>query len=64
MKQKSCELCGAKIPSARLEILPETTTCVKCSETQPYSEDEVLGMEIAESQIENKFDADEFEDSD
>jgi DnaK suppressor protein len=26
----SCELCQAKIPVARLNILPYSTTCVKC----------------------------------
>jgi hypothetical protein len=62
MKSRNCELCGAKIPSARLEFLPETTTCVKCSETRPYSEDEILGLEISESQVENKLNAEEFED--
>jgi ribosome-binding protein aMBF1 (putative translation factor) len=62
MKSKQCELCGAKIPEERLEILPETTTCVKCSDTAPYSEDEILGFEIAESQTENRIDAEEFEE--
>jgi DnaK suppressor protein len=34
----SCELCQAKIPVARLNILPYSTTCVKCQremETDP-----------------------------
>jgi DnaK suppressor protein len=26
-----CRKCGAKIPSGRLIIMPESTTCVKCS---------------------------------
>ena len=26
-----CEKCGAKIPSERLEIMPETTLCVRCA---------------------------------
>ena len=29
-----CEHCGERIPPARLEILPHTTTCVGCS-TEP-----------------------------
>ena len=28
---KECEYCGHKIPKARLDVLPSTTTCVKCS---------------------------------
>lgn len=39
-----CEFCGAEIPPERLEILPDTTTCVRCSQTQPYSEGEVIGL--------------------
>ena len=27
-----CERCGAEIPRARLEALPETTTCVDCQQ--------------------------------
>jgi hypothetical protein len=26
-----CEVCGHKIPKARIRALPSTTTCVKCS---------------------------------
>lgn len=29
--ERECEYCGRKIPKARLEVLPNTTTCVKCS---------------------------------
>ena len=47
MKKKvCCEICGAPIPNERLEILPETTTCVKCSETSPYRETDVLGIAV------------------
>lgn len=31
-----CSHCSKEIPPARLEILPETTTCVECSEVKPY----------------------------
>jgi len=31
-----CINCGVEIPSARLEVIPETKTCVNCSEVQPY----------------------------
>lgn len=43
-----CELCGKPIPAKRLEFLPDTTTCVNCSQTQPYSEMEILGAQIKE----------------
>jgi hypothetical protein len=33
MKRK-CEKCGKAIPSARLDILPDTQTCVGCSEVK------------------------------
>jgi hypothetical protein len=29
--ERNCEACGEPIPAARLEALPETTTCVSCS---------------------------------
>jgi len=29
--EKECEYCGHKIPKTRLDVLPTTTTCVKCS---------------------------------
>lgn len=31
-----CKVCNKEIPAARLEVLPETTTCVGCSEVKPY----------------------------
>jgi len=31
MMAKACVNCGGEIPVKRLEILPETTTCVGCS---------------------------------
>ena len=47
MKNKvRCEICKAEIPKERLEFLPETTTCVKCSDTIPYREADVLGIEV------------------
>lgn len=36
-----CAVCGAAIPPERLEILPETTTCVKCSKVTPHTEDTI-----------------------
>lgn len=31
-----CEKCNEEIPKERLEILPDTKLCVKCSDTKPY----------------------------
>lgn len=31
-----CSICRSEISPARLEVLPETTTCVKCSRVQKY----------------------------
>lgn len=32
----NCKHCGELIPPARIEALPETLTCVGCSDVQPY----------------------------
>ena len=58
----NCKKCGNVIPKGRLEILPNTTTCVNCSSTSKwyvrnvvtgkttYSETEVIKDEhLAES---------------
>ena len=57
-----CKKCGDAIPEGRLEILPNTTTCVNCSSTSKwyvrsvitgkttYSETEVIkDQQLAES---------------
>jgi hypothetical protein len=31
-KKRSCQRCGVAIPAERIETLPETRVCVKCSE--------------------------------
>lgn len=31
-----CSCCNSPIPQERLDILPETLTCVKCSRVQKY----------------------------
>lgn len=31
MKQVKCEICDDVIPAERIEILPDTRVCVKCS---------------------------------
>jgi len=33
---RTCIKCKQVIPAARLEVLPETHTCVNCSTTQKY----------------------------
>ena len=43
-----CEFCGRVIPPERLRILPGTRCCVRCSDTIPYSEEDMLGFAIAE----------------
>ena len=32
----NCQTCGCEIPKARLEILPYTTKCIKCSDVKPH----------------------------
>ncbi|MCJ7813361.1 TraR/DksA C4-type zinc finger protein [bacterium] len=64
MKRKiRCEICGAEIPSERLEILPDTPFCVKCSQIKPYSEAEALGFNNPEDQQQNGSDMEDFEDN-
>ena len=33
---RSCAKCGSEIPEMRLEALPNTTRCVKCSDEKGY----------------------------
>lgn len=33
---KSCKVCSCVIPEARLEVLPNTETCVNCSTVQKH----------------------------
>ncbi|MFQ6091440.1 MAG: TraR/DksA C4-type zinc finger protein [bacterium] len=35
--KKCCIVCGRPIPQARLKVLPDTTTCVKCASVERYS---------------------------
>ncbi|MFH1941346.1 MAG: TraR/DksA C4-type zinc finger protein [bacterium] len=62
-KKILCELCRKEIPRERLAILPETTTCVKCSQATPYSEAEVLGFENIDHVDRNNIEFEEFEDT-
>lgn len=36
-----CEKCGDKIPQERLDILPNTRTCVRCSDERPRDDVEI-----------------------
>ena len=62
-KSVLCEFCGKPIPEERLEILPETTTCVECSQTQPYSEAEIIGFNLGESTEKEGIDMEDFDDT-
>jgi RNA polymerase-binding transcription factor DksA len=57
-----CEFCGEEIPAERLEILPDTSTCVKCSQTQPYSEAEINGFNISADDEPDRLNVEDFED--
>jgi hypothetical protein len=62
MDKKYCKFCGEEIHPLRLEILPHTQTCVKCSNEKPkagrivthgtgeeiYTEVEIISREQAE----------------
>jgi hypothetical protein len=62
MEKKYCKFCGEEIHPLRLEILPNTVTCVKCSKEKPkagrivthgtgeeiYTEVEIITREQAE----------------
>ena len=40
-EKRKCVKCGAEIPQKRIEALPATKVCVKCSEMKPYSEQQL-----------------------
>jgi hypothetical protein len=58
-----CEFCGKKIPKERLAILPDTTTCVKCSQIKPYSENEILGVNSVDEQERNRLNYEDFDEN-
>ena len=39
--EKKCSECGGSIPTERLEMLPQTTVCVRCS-----TEERAVGFQI------------------
>ncbi len=57
-----CEFCGEEIPWERIEILPDTTTCVQCSQTKPYSEAQIIGLNGEDA--ENRLNVEDFEEAD
>jgi len=59
-----CEFCGNAIPKERLDILPDTTTCVECSQTQPYSESEILSRNGTDESDKNRLNVEDFEEPD
>jgi RNA polymerase-binding transcription factor DksA len=61
-KKVLCEFCGAEIPPERIEILPDTTTCVQCSQTKPYSETQIIGLNGEDT--ENRLNVEDFEEAD
>lgn len=62
-KRVLCEFCGKPIPAARIEALPETTTCVECSQTKPYSEAQIIGLNGEEAD-QNRLNVEDFEETD
>jgi len=58
-----CEICGKKIPPERLEILPDTTTCVDCSQTKPYSSEDLLGLNIADEELPDGINLEDYDES-
>lgn len=41
MRHRRCNKCGGMIPIERLEALPDTTTCVGCSDAKPVTDSDV-----------------------
>ena len=62
-KKVLCEFCGQPIPFERVDALPETTTCVECSQTKPYSEAQIIGMNGEEAD-QNRLNVEDFEEVD
>lgn len=38
---RNCSVCGEAIPQERLEALPDTGTCVRCSNVRPVTDRDV-----------------------
>ena len=56
--RRYCLACGRPIPQARLKVLPDTSTCVKCASVERYSSRDVPGSAFAQhpeaSQLEDE----------
>ena len=50
-KFMKCNKCGNEIPAERLEILPNTTTCVKCSTVQRIKGNMVFEKKMASEMV-------------
>ncbi|MBN2201239.1 TraR/DksA C4-type zinc finger protein, partial [bacterium] len=61
-KKVLCEFCGKPIPALRIEALPDTTTCVECSQTKPYSEAQIIGLNGEEAD-QNRLNVEDFEET-
>lgn len=44
-----CAICQETIPEARMEILPDTTVCINCSNKNPPKPRSVLDVDIEEA---------------
>jgi RNA polymerase-binding transcription factor DksA len=64
MKEGYCEICGNKIPATRLKVLPDTTTCVKCSKTEHYREEKLMVNFDPENQDRMEINFDDYERDD
>lgn len=49
-----CEHCGREIPYERLELMPYTTVCTKCSRTEEKAEQHSLHREPVEDELLNR----------
>ncbi len=46
MIMRKCKKCGDEIPLERLDVLPKTKKCIKCTKEKPYREFNYTGMII------------------
>lgn len=46
--RRMCRLCGTPIAAARLEALPETTTCIECAKKNPPKVD-IRSLDLSEA---------------
>ncbi|UCE17308.1 MAG: TraR/DksA C4-type zinc finger protein [Gemmatimonadota bacterium] len=46
--KRLCLICGRSIPQARLKVLPDTETCVRCASVERYSKLDVPDYAFAQ----------------